>query len=215
MVSSSHIFWVFPTKFSSPLLISRFSHSLLQVPLWGKHFVVLEMLYVERFGFPWVFLPLANDARRRCFSPVFPNTCHLFCLSWCMTISNRNRMEKCLMWVFFILLIIIMLLFSIWGNTFLRFRMIGCGLSSSNENCLRAGSKSAPGMVANANSSAENSTLISSLSLRSSLSLSILALLLSTYKNSFSPCKWNVYILSEWKKFGKTNIKCILGSIAC
>ena len=71
--------------------------------------------------------------------------------------------------------------------TFLRFRIIGWGLSSSIENCRLAGSKSAPGMVARANSSAENSTLTSSLRLRSSLSLSILALLLSTYKNPFSP----------------------------
>jgi hypothetical protein len=85
--------------------------------------------------------------------------------------------------------------------TFFLFLIIGCGLSSSIENCLSVGSKSAPGTVANANSSAENSIRASSLCLRSSRSLSNLALLLSAYKKLFSPY-WNnvksykLYLLS-------------------
>ena len=71
--------------------------------------------------------------------------------------------------------------------TLSRFLIIGCGLSSSVENCRCVGSKPAPGIVANANSSAENLTMTSGLRLRSSFSLSILARLLSTYKNSFPP----------------------------
>ena len=74
-------------------------------------------------------------------------------------------------------------------STFFLFLMMGCGLSSSAEKCRLFGSKSAPGMVARARSSAANSMGISILRfLASARSRSILARLLSAYRKPFSPC---------------------------